>query len=138
WYVNSVQDANLHTTSYMRGPPPNAYPGPKGIGQITRITHPDGTHIDYTYYDESPDISGHYLKQITNERGAITYYTRDGNNQVTRIDYKDANGNIMAYEEFGYNSSGQGFHHHMKNGAYESFVYDGPGLRTDKHNPTQK
>ena len=47
WYINSVRDANNHTTSYARGPAP-----PNGIGQITKITHPDTTHVDYTYYNE--------------------------------------------------------------------------------------
>ncbi|MBO0695325.1 MAG: hypothetical protein J2P56_04390, partial [Verrucomicrobia bacterium] len=64
WYVNSVTDANQHTTSYTRG----------GIGEIKKITYPDGTHIDYGYYDESqdepPGISGHYLTSIKNYNSA--------------------------------------------------------------------
>ena len=135
WYVNSVRDANNHTTSYTRGPPPNAYPGPKGTGQILRITHPGGNHIDYTYYDESGNISGHYLQQITNERGAVAYHFRDGNHRITRTDYKDANGNLLANETFSYNSFGQVLTHRLKNLAWESFVYDGRGLLTDKYNP---
>jgi hypothetical protein len=136
WYVNSVRDANNHTTSYTRGPPPNAYPGSKGTGQILRITHPGGNHIDYTYYDEgSGNISGHYLQQITNERGAVTYHFRDANHRITRTDYKDANGNLLANETFSYNSFGQVLTHRLKNGAWESFVYDGRGLLTDKYNP---
>jgi YD repeat-containing protein len=43
WYVNSVQDANNHTTYYTRGP---------NIGEILTITHPGGSHIDYTYDDQ--------------------------------------------------------------------------------------
>src|SRR5262249_22403821 len=90
WYVNSVQDANGHTTTYTRDPPP-----PSGIGQITQIMHTgDGTHIDYTYDDESPNIPGHYVHSITDERGTYvgdpahtTTYTRDANHRVTRIDY---------------------------------------------------
>ena len=132
WYVNSVTDANTHTTGYTRGPPPNAYPGPKGIGQILRITHPDTTHIDYTYYDESPNISGHYLQQITNERGAITYHTRDTNHRITRTDYPDG-----AYETFTYNNFGQVLTHRLRNGAVERFAHDTRGLLTDKWNPKQ-
>jgi hypothetical protein len=79
WYVNSVRDANVHTTSYLRGPPPNAYPGPKGIGEILKITHPGGAHIDYTYGDESPNISGHYVHTVSNERQKVITYTRDPN-----------------------------------------------------------
>ena len=60
WYVNSVQDANGHTTSYVRGLPPSQL----GIGQITKITYPDGTHIDYGYQGEGSSIGGHYLTSI--------------------------------------------------------------------------
>src|SRR5262249_21652096 len=38
WYITSVTDTNSHTTFYERGPVP-----PSGIGQITKITHPDST-----------------------------------------------------------------------------------------------
>lgn len=135
WYVNSVKDANLHTTNYLRGPPPNAFPGPKGIGQITKITHPDTTHIDYTYQDEPGVIGGHYLQQITDERGNMTYYTRDSNHRITRIDYKNAALTVLAYETFSYNGFGQVLTHRLKNGANESFVYDTRGLVTNKYNP---
>ena len=143
WYLTSVQDANSHTTTYQRGPPPNAYPGPKGIGQITQIKHPDGKHIDYTYDDESPDISGHYLHSITDERGAYvgdpahtTTYTRDTAHRVTRIDYPADANTPASYEEFTlYNNFGQVLTHHLRNGAWESFLYDPRGLLTDKYNP---
>jgi YD repeat-containing protein len=138
WYVNSVRDANSRTTLYERGPPPNAYPGRKGIGEITKITHPGGSHIDYVYQDESPNISGHYLQQITTERGAVTYHFRDGNRRITRTDYKDANGNLLANETFSYNSFGQVLTHRLKNGAYMHFKYDNNnrGLLVAKTNPT--
>jgi RHS repeat-associated protein len=137
WYVNSVQDANLHTTTYTRGPPPSAYPGPKGIGQILTVTHPSGSHIDYTYYDEGAgSISGHYVQTISNERQKVTTYTRDGNYRVTRIDYPADANTLASYEEFlQYNNFGQFTVHHLKNLAYERFVYDGRGLLTDKYNP---
>jgi RHS repeat-associated protein len=135
WYVNSVTDANNHTTSYLRGPPPNAYPGPRGVGQILRITHPDNTHIDYAYYSESPNISGHYLQQITDERGKITTFHRDGQNRVYQIDYPQDGATPASYEGFIYNGFGQVIYHLLKNGAWESFTYDGRGLLTDKYNP---
>ena len=78
WYVNSVRDANLHTTTYARGSPP-----PIGIGEVLTITHPGGSHIDYSYYDH-----GHYVHTVSNERQKITTYTRDPDTHlVTRIDY---------------------------------------------------
>ena len=139
WYVTSVRDANQRTTYYDRGPPPNAYPGPKGTGQILKITYPGGAHIDYAYYGEgSGSISGHYLQQITNERGAVTYHFRDGHHRITRTDYKDANGNLLANETFSYNSFGQVLTHRLKNGAYVHFKYDNNnrGLLVAKTNPT--
>ena len=138
WYVNSVQDANSHTTTYTRGPPPNAVSGPKGIGQILKITHYDLTHIDYVYDDESPNISGHYVHSVSNERQKITTYTRDSTTHlVTRIDYPSDVNTPASYEEFTYNSFGQVLTHHLRNNAWESFVYDGRGLLTDKYNPKQ-
>jgi RHS repeat-associated protein len=138
WYVNSVTDANNHTTLYQRGPAP-----PQGIGEITKITHPDSTHIDYTYYGESPNISGHYLKQTTDERGNITYHYRDTNHRITRTDHKDAPGNIIAYEEFHYDHNTLGLlstHHLPSNtgwsGPYVHFQYDNRGLLIAKTNPT--
>ena len=138
WYVNSVRDANLQTTSYVRGSPP-----PAGIGEILTITHPGGSHIDYTYYDEgSGSISGHYLQSVTDERGAYlcdpahtTTYRRDQNYRVNRIEYPHDANTPVSVEEFTYNNFGQVETHHLKNGNWESFVYDGRGLLTDKYNP---
>jgi RHS repeat-associated protein len=128
-YVNSVRDANNHTTSYVRGSPP-----PNGIGEIRTITFPGGVaHIDYTYDDH-----GHYVHTVSNERQKVTTYTRDPNTHlVTRIDYPSDANTPASFEEFSYNSFGQVLHHHMKNGAYESFAYDDRGLLTDKYNPKQ-
>jgi RHS repeat-associated protein len=139
WYINSVTDADGHWTQYQRGSPPYAYPGPKGIGEIQKITHQDGTHIDYIYYDESPDISGHYLKQITNERGSSgskIYHYRDAQHRIYRTDYRDANDNVIAFEAFAYNAFGQVTIHQLKNGAYDYFQYDNRGLLIKRWNPT--
>jgi YD repeat-containing protein len=128
WYVRSVTDANLHTTTYTRGPPP-----PDGIGEITQIMHPDSTHIDYVYND-----AGHYVHSISNERQKVTIYTRDGNHRVTRIDYPSDSDTLPSYEEFAYdhNNFGLTSTHHLKNGAYEHFQYDNRGLLLVKTNPT--
>jgi RHS repeat-associated protein len=127
WYVNSVKDGNNHTTYYTRG---------ANIGEITQIKHPDLTHIDYIYYDEvTGHIDGHYLKQATDERGNVTFYGRDGNNQVTYIWYEDNLGNVLAGDGYGYDNFGQVTTHLLKNGAFESFVYNSRGLLTDKYNP---
>jgi RHS repeat-associated protein len=150
WYISSVTDANNHTTRYERGPAPptpNATPGPEhGIGQITKIIHPDNTYIQYTYENEGPGhISGHYVMSIRDERGNMTVHTRDGNHRITRTDYKDATGNILAYETFSYcdqadsqcnNTFGQLKRHRLKNGAYVHYQYDSRGRLTAKWNPT--
>ena len=136
WYVNSVRDANNNTTSYTRGPPPSAYLGPRGIGQILTITYPGGAHVDYGYHDESPNISGHYVSTVSNERQKVTTYTRDPSTfLVTRIDYPSDATTPVSYETFTYNSFGQVLTHRLRNGSWESFVYNGRGLLTDKYNP---
>jgi RHS repeat-associated protein len=132
WYINSVRDANNHTTTYTRGPVP-----PAGIGQITRISHPDGTHVDYTYYNEGTGhIGGHYIYTVTDERGGVTTYTRDANYRVTRIDYPSNQWTPASHEEFVYNGFGQVTRHRLKNGNYVHYQYDGRGLLLYKWNPT--
>jgi RHS repeat-associated protein len=130
WYVNSVTDANNYTTYYTRGP---------NIGEITQIQHPgDNSTINYAYTD-----SGHYVSQITDERGNMTVYTRDGNQRITRIDHKDSQGNVLAYEEFQYANNNFGLlsTHHLPStpnwsGPYVHFQYNGRGLLVAKTNPT--
>ncbi len=132
WYINSVRDANSHTTSYTRGPGP-----PTGIGQITRITHPGGAHIDYTYYNEGTGhIGGHYINTVTDERGNVTVYIRDGNYRVTGINYKNSQNEVLAHEEFVYNNLGEVTRHKLKNGKYVHYQYDNRWRLTAKWNPT--
>ena len=127
WYVNSVTDANNHTTRYTRGP---------NIGEITQIMHPDSTHIDYVYENESPNISGHYVHSVSDERQNVITYTRDPTTHlVTRIDYPQDANTPASSEGFTYNGFGQVLMHQLKNGAWESFVYNNRGLLTDKYNP---
>ena len=132
WYIDQVTDANTHTTYYQRGAPP----GQGGIGQITRITHPGGAHIDYTYYPEPGALGGHYLQTVTDERGNVTAYNRDGNHRVTSIDYKNSQNEVRAREEFVYNNLGLVTRHKLKNGKYVHYLYDGRGSLTAKWNPT--
>lgn len=126
WYINSVRDANNHTTTYERGLAP-----PAGIGEIKKITHPDGTYIQYIYGSDP-----HYVMSIRDERGNWTVHTRDARHLITRTDYKDANNNVLASEDFTYNSFGQVLTHRLKNGAYQHFQYDNRGLLLAKTNPT--
>jgi RHS repeat-associated protein len=126
WYVDQATDANGNTTLYTRGPPP-----PNGIGEILTITHPGNTgSIQYTYSDH-----GHYIMSVRDENNKTTTLTRDGNHRITRIDYPQDANTPASYETFTYNSFGQVLTHRMKNGAYESSVYDNRGLLIDKYNP---
>jgi RHS repeat-associated protein len=135
WYVNSVTDANGHTTTYTRGPRP-----PNGIGEILTIQQPgDNSTINYVYTD-----NGHYLTQITDERGNKTIHIRDPNTHlISSTQHWDANNNLLAYEEFSYNSFGQVKTHHLPSnsgwsGPYIHFKYDdnNRGLLVAKTNPT--
>ena len=134
WYINSVRDANSHTTSYTRGPGP-----PTGIGQITRITHPGGAHIDYTYYNEGTGhIGGHYINTVTDERGNVTVYIRDGNYRVTGINYKNSQNEVLAHEEFVYNNLGEVTRHKLKNGKYVHYQYRQPLATNGKMEPNHQ
>jgi RHS repeat-associated protein len=139
WYISAVRDARssgptdpTYKTDYLRGPSP-----PAGIGEIHKITHPDSTYIQYAYWTETEPnaIQGHYLQRVTDENGKITALTRDNHYRITRIDYPSDGNTPVSYEEFTYNDFGQVLTHHLKNGAWESFAYDGRGLLTDKYNP---
>src|SRR5262249_41632236 len=133
WYVTSLTDANTHTTLYERGPAL-----PNGIGQITKITHPDSTYLQYFYENEgNGKISGHYIMSIRDERGNKTVHTRDIYHRITHTDYKDANNNVLTSEDFTYNTFGEVLTHHLKNGKYQHFQYDNRGLLLAKTNPSE-
>jgi hypothetical protein len=147
WYIDRVTDARgtgdgdpNHTTSYTRGPTP-----PQGIGQITRITHPGGAHIDYSY--TGTNGGPWYVMKITDERGNQTIYARDSNHRITQTDYKDVSNVLLAREMFTYcdqvgdsrcgnHAFGQLKKHQRKNGAYVHYRYDSRGLLIDKWEPT--
>jgi YD repeat-containing protein len=135
WYVNSVTDANTHTTLYARGSPP-----PNGIGEIRTITHPDQSYIHYDYETETEPnaIQGHYLHTIRDENAHVTTLTRDGHYRITWIDYPSDGNTLPSHEEFQYNGFGQVTRHRLKNGAYVHYGYDsqGRGLLIDKWEPT--
>src|SRR5205085_11840284 len=98
WYVNSVRDANLHTTTYDRGLPP-----PNGTGEIKKVTQvADGTYIQYTYQAEPGAITGHYVVTVRDERGNVTTYNRNGTtHQIFEIDYPDGASETFSRNSFG-------------------------------------
>ena len=155
WYVTSVQDARGNTTAYARASPP-----PTSIGQITKITHPDQTHVDYGYQSEGFNIGGHYVTSVTeytpaNVRRSQIIHSRDANtHKIFQTDYQDGNLTLLARETFTYcdqtdsqcgpanpvtgQMHGQIKTHQLKNGAYVHYRYDsgGRGLLIDKWEPT--
>jgi RHS repeat-associated protein len=115
-FINSMTDPNGRTTTYDR----------QGADWgITKITHPDGSTIQQTFWQGQP----YYLESRTDELGHTTTYTRDGKNRVTRKDYPDG-----GWEEFDYNSFSEvTAHRRCKDSVTvetESFVYDSRGLKT--------
>jgi RHS repeat-associated protein len=128
-FINSVTDANNHTTTYTRQA--NSW-------GIKRITHHDGSHIDQTYWPNNSESSPYFLASRTDELGRTTTYTRDSNNRITRKDYASDSQTPASYETFEYNSLAQITKHRLKNGAYQHFQYssDNRGLLLAKWNPT--
>jgi YD repeat-containing protein len=119
-YLLTAKDRNGYTTTYTNE---------SVIGNPTRITHPDGTHIDYTYSDSA---NPYYISTVTDELARTITYTRDPTTHlITRIDYPDG-----AYETFAYNGFGQVLTHRRKNGAFDYAAYDSTGLLIKLWNPT--
>jgi RHS repeat-associated protein len=123
-YLNKVTDRNGNSTTYTNT---------TIVGEPLTITHPDGTHIDYTYTDNTKP---YWISTVRDERGNTTTYTRDTNNRITHIDYPPDSNGVRPAEDFVYNSLGEVTRHTRKNGKYEHFAYDASGLLTDKWNPT--
>jgi RHS repeat-associated protein len=129
-YLHTVTDRNGNRTTYTNEPV---------IGNPTRITHPGGSHIDYTYSD--PD-NPYHIQTVTDELQNTTTYTRGGvagtnlANLITRIDYPTTAPEAASYETFDYNNFGQVWKHRRTNGAYEYAAYDSTGLMTKFWNPT--
>ena len=120
-FITAVADPNGHTTSYERQ---------TGSWGITTITHPDGSTIQQTFWQDLP----YYLASRTDELGHTTTYTRDSSYRITRKDYPDG-----SWETFTYNSFGEVLAHEMTSGGTESFTYDSRGLKisyTDATNGT--
>jgi YD repeat-containing protein len=80
-YINSVTDRNNHTTNYTLDPITGNVTQVQFPAIATPSPAPRGT-LNYTY------TSNYYLHTSQDEGGHQTTYTRDGNNRVTRIDYR--------------------------------------------------
>lgn len=129
YFLNSITDRNGNTTNFTLE---------SMIGNPTKKTHPDATHIDYTYSDT---MYPYYVATVTDENGKKTTYTRNSKlianpNMINRIDYPSDAYTPASAETFGYNSFGQVLDHVRRNGAHEFAAYDTIGRLTDLWNPT--
>jgi RHS repeat-associated protein len=121
-YVSGFTDARGNTTTILR----------EGtLGAPSRLTHPDQSYVGFAYWYAN---GGPYFLQVRgDERVHNSYFNRDGNFRLTRIDYPDyPNG---AYETFSYNGFGQVYSHRMTSGGTETSYYDGRGLMYASSNP---
>jgi RHS repeat-associated protein len=130
-YVDYVTDRKLHTTTLTSNPL---------TGNVTSITYPQtpgdtlpntpAGSVTMSYVASCTDDSNncdatnpYYLYSSKDEGGNFTFYLRDGNKRVRRINYPDG-----GYEEFTYNDFGQILTHTLTSGGVETFHYDGRGL----------
>ncbi|HEU0204312.1 MAG TPA: RHS repeat protein, partial [Burkholderiaceae bacterium] len=59
-----------------------------GVGQLTQVTHPDGSTVSYTY------DAAHRLQAVADSAGNRVEYTLDAMGNRTREDWKDAGGEL--------------------------------------------
>ena len=64
-----------------------------GIGQITRITRPDTSYLNYTYNN------GKQLTTVTNNLAETINYTRDLMSGITATNIKAANGTTITFQQ---------------------------------------
>ena len=134
FFLHKVTDRNGYDTTFTLE---------SVIGNVTRKTHPDNTHSDYTYTDS---FYPYYIATAGDENGKTTTYLRNpvdaavNPNMIYQINYPDG-----AFETFEYNDAGQVVkHRRRKSGttadpeAYDYADYDSSGLMTTLWNPTTK
>ena len=121
-YVNSLTNANGNVVNTTHEP---------YAGKTTAISRTDtnGQPLTTTFnYGSTGSVpyptNPYWIMGSTDPRGNNTTYTRDANNQVTKITYPDG-----TYESFNYNSFGQVTYHRKTDGSSASASYDGSGNR---------
>jgi RHS repeat-associated protein len=108
-FLNSMTDANSHTTSLVNSPYGNA---------LSR------TNADASVENWTRDAQDRVLS-YQNPLGNTTTYTRDGSGRITAVQRPDGTS-----EGYMYNSFNQVVSHRLPNGAVERKSYDGRGLMT--------
>ncbi|MEY2482740.1 MAG: hypothetical protein QOK24_1268, partial [Verrucomicrobiota bacterium] len=118
-YKSAFEDARHQTTTFLR----------EGIiGAMSVVTHPgDNSTASFGYSDAN---NPYYLSYQTDERENTTWFSRNANHQVERIDYPNG-----AYETFSYNNFGQVYSHRLTTSGIETFDYDWRGMKYASTNP---
>jgi RHS repeat-associated protein len=121
-FISAFTDARGKTTSMLRD---------SLVGALTVLTHPDTEQSTQGYVYWTANDAPYYLQIRGDERGHLTYFTRDQNNfELTRIDYPNG-----SYETFTYNNFGEVLNHRMPNDGVETRFYDGRGMMWASSNP---
>jgi RHS repeat-associated protein len=133
-YIKAVTNFNLKTTQYIRS---DSSWGIIKIIYPPTPTEPQGSFIEQAFTD---DVHPYFLQWRKDERQNKVVYTRNSSipNAITRKDYQDDTGVLVAFETFDYNERGQILTHRRKNGSYQHFDFgtDTRGLLMAKTNPT--
>lgn len=71
------------------------------VGDISKVTLPDGSYLDYSYDD------ARRLTSIANNLGESIVYTRNAMGDATSVDVKSSTGSIVATHDFVYDELGR-------------------------------
>jgi len=145
YFLASVTDFKLSPNTAYFSHDPNGYlnkmKNPLGAetsfarlsltGNLSSVTLPapavggQTSTVSNSYADPS---TGYFLSSITNERGFVTSYLRDGSQRVTQVNYPDT-----GYETFTYNAFNQVLSNRKTTGGTWTNTYDTRGnLMTSK------
>lgn len=138
FWLNQITDRRNNITNFTLE---------SNVGNPTRKTHPDGTHIDYTYSDA---FYPYFVASVADERGNMTSYSR--NPPITDRLNPNSNPNVInqithpdgGVEIFTYNTFGQITKHQLPSNSsnpsiirYVHYRYDATThLLTDEWEPT--
>lgn len=103
-----------------------------GVGQLTKLTRPDGSFTEY-HYD-----AAHRLMSINDTRGDSIQYQRDNAGHITQTDWVNPDTSYARSQRFAYDALGRLQNLvESRNGsdATTTYGYDANGNRTTKSDP---
>jgi len=121
-------DARQRLTSRSEGGETTLY-AYDGVGQLTRITLPDGSALDYTY------DAAHRLTRIADNLGNRIDYTLDAMGNRTREDIRDASGALAQTQSRVYSALNRLAQDIGAYGQATSYGYDAQGNLTSITDP---